>query len=205
MATYDKRIDAYIAKSADFAKPILEHLRELIHEACPDVEETMKWSFPHFDYMGATICSMAAFKQHAVFGFWKASIMQDPHSILETANRSAMGHMGQLTDVSQLPKASILKQYIKQAAKLNADGIKIPSKPKAAKKAALEVPEELMKALKKNKAALKTFEGFSNTNKKEYTEWVSEAKTDATRDKRIAQAIEQMAEGKIRHWKYQKG
>jgi len=198
----DPRIDAYINdKAAAFAKPILEHLRELVHAACPGVEETWKWSFPHFMYKGAVLCSMAAFKEHAVFGFWKASLMDDPHGILTTTDRESMGHMGRLTSLKDLPKDKILKEYIKQAAKLNEQGIK-KERPKAAPKKELEVPAYFMEAIKKNKAALKTFEGFSNTNKREYVEWITDAKTDDTREKRIAQSVAQMAEGKVRHWKY---
>ena len=199
----DPRIDAYITKAQPFAQPILSHLRELVHAACPGVEETWKWSFPHFMYKGAILCSMAAFKEHAVFGFWKASIMDDPHGILTTKDRESMGHMGRLTSLKDLPKDKILKDYIKQAAKLNEQDIKI-KKAKPAAKRDLEVPDYFMKAIKKNKAALKTFEAFNLSNKRDYVEWVTEAKTDATRDKRIALAVEQMAEGKTRHWKYAK-
>ncbi|MBS1587969.1 MAG: YdeI/OmpD-associated family protein [Bacteroidetes bacterium] len=199
----DQRIDAYIAKAQPFAQPILSHLRELIHAACPRVEETIKWSFPNFIYKGAILCNMAAFKEHMAFGFWKASIMDDPHGILTITEREAMGHMGQIRSLKDLPKDKILKEYIKQAARLNEHGVKAEKKIKSAPKE-LEVPDYLLKAIKKNKAAFKTFEGFSTTNKREYVDWITEAKTDATRDKRMAQAIEWMAEGKIRNWKYLK-
>lgn len=199
----DTRIDAYIAKAQPFAQPILSHLRELIHKACPGVEETIKWSFPNFMYKGAILCNMAAFKEHMAFGFWKASIMDDPQGILTITEREAMGHMGQIRSLKDLPKDKILIEYIKQAAKLNEQGVKVEKKVKNATKE-LEVPDYLLKAIKKNKAAFKTFEGFSTTNKREYVDWITEAKTDATRDKRMAQAIEWMAEGKIRNWKYLK-
>jgi len=199
----DTRIDAYIAKAQPFAQPILSHLRELIYKACPGVEETIKWSFPNFMYKGAILCNMAAFKEHMAFGFWKASIMDDPHGILTITEREAMGHMGQIRSLKDLPKDKILKEYIKQAAKLNEQGVKVEKKVKNAPKE-LEVPDYLLKAIKKNKAAFKTFESFSTTNKREYVDWITEAKTDATRDKRMAQAIEWMAEGKIRNWKYLK-
>ncbi len=199
----DKRIDAYIANAQPFAQPILSHLRELIHAACPGVEETMKWSFPHFMYNGAILCSMASFKQHMAFGFWKASIMDDPHGILTITEREAMGHMGQIRSLKDLPKDKILKDYIKQAARLNEQGIKV-EKVKPAPKKELEVPDYFLKAIKKNKAAHKTFEAFSTTNKREYVEWITEAKSDDTREKRLAQSVEWMAEGKIRNWKYLK-
>ena len=203
MGTKDKRVDAYIAQSADFAKPILLHLRELVHKACPEVEETMKWSFPHFDYIGM-MCSMAAFKQHCAFGFWKASIMKDAHK-LGSGNESAMGHFGKLTSLDDLPPDKVLLSYIKEAAKLNKEGIKLPPRVKtsgAEKK--VEVPAYFIKALKKNSSARKTFDAFSYSHRKEYVEWIVEAKTEETRERRIAAAIELIAEGKGRNWKYER-
>jgi uncharacterized protein YdeI (YjbR/CyaY-like superfamily) len=200
----DPRIDAYIAKSADFAKPILTHLRQVIHAACPEVEETWKWSFPNFLYKGEILCSMAAFKQHCSFGFWKASLMQDVDNILTITDREAMGHLGKIQGLKDLPKDTVLKKYIKAAMKLTDAGAKLPPKKKVTdrEKSQLEVPADFAKELKKSKSAVKTFEAFSYTNKKEYIEWFNEAKTEATRNKRIAQAVEWIAEGKIRHWKY---
>src|SRR5205085_5821992 len=114
-----KVIDAYIAKSADFAKPVLNHIRKLVHEACPDVEEKMKWSFPHFDYKGEMMCSMAAFKQHCAFGFWKAALMKDPKLVENAKTEEAMGHMGRITSLKDLPPDKKLTGYIKEAMKLN--------------------------------------------------------------------------------------
>ncbi|HEY1038596.1 MAG TPA: DUF1801 domain-containing protein, partial [Bacteroidia bacterium] len=129
MAKTDKRIDAYIAKSADFAKPILKHIRELVHETCPEVEETMKWSFPHFDYKGAMMCSMASFKQHCAFGFWKAQLMKDSEKFLVMAKtEEAMGHMGRITSVKDLPSDKKMIAYIREAMKLNDDNIKLTAK-----------------------------------------------------------------------------
>ena len=201
MAPKDKRVDAYIATSADFAQPILTHLRELVHAAVPDVEETMKWSFPHFDYHGI-LCSMAAFKQHCSFGFWKASIMFDPHKIFGRLNETAMGNFGRITNLKDLPSDKILISYIKEAAKLNKDGVKLSTKPKTTEKKSLKVPGYFMAALKKNKKARSTFESFSYSNKKDYVEWITEAKGEETRTKRLATAIEWMSEGKVRNWKY---
>lgn len=205
MGKRDARIDAYITKTADFAQPIMNHLRELVHTACPDVEETWKWSFPHFMYKGEILCSMAAFKQHAVFGFWKAALLEDTDGVLTVADRHSMGHMGKLESLKDLPKDAILKNYIKAAMKLNELGVKLPPKVKATEKEKkeMEVPDYLAKELKKNKAARDVFEAFSYTGRKEYIEWLTEAKTDATRDKRLAQTLEWLAEGKSRHWKYQ--
>ena len=204
MGKKDPRIDAYIDKAQDFAKPILTHLRGLVHAACPDVEETWKWSFPHFMYKDAILCSMAAFKQHAVFGFWKASLMQDTDAVLTIKDRESMGHLGKLGTLEDLPKDAVLKKYIKAAMKLNEEGVKLPARTqvKDNEKKELEIPDYLTKELKKNKAAKEHFSSFSYSGKKEYIEWFEEAKTDATREKRLTQALEWMAEGKSRHWKY---
>jgi uncharacterized protein YdeI (YjbR/CyaY-like superfamily) len=203
MGTKDKRVDAYIAKSADFAKPILTHLRELVHKACPDVEETMKWSFPHFDYKGM-MCSMASFKQHCAFGFWKASLMKDKTLVENAKSETAMGHLGKITSLKVLPSDKVLLGYIKEAAKLNDDGVKLPQKPKSTEKKELIVPDYFLKAVRKNKKAFQTFEAFSPSHKREYIDWITEAKTEETRTKRMKTAIEWMAVGKSRNWKYTK-
>ncbi len=202
MKNQDPRIDSYIAKSATFAQPILIYLRELIHHSCPDVVETIKWGFPHFEYSGEILCSMASFKKHCAFGFWKASIMSDPHKLLQTIGKTAMGSLGQIADISQLPPDAILIDYIKEAASLNKDGIKVPSKVKPGEKKETLVPDYILSALNGNKEALETFDNFSPSNKKEYIEWITEAKTEETRNKRLETAMEWMAEGKGRNWKY---
>lgn len=202
MGKYDKKVDAYIAKSADFAKPILEHLRELVHEAVPDVEETIKWGFPHFDYKGI-MCSMAAFKNHTSFGFWKGSIMKDPHGVMSIVGKTSMGSFDKITSTKDLPSDKILKQYITEAAKLNEDDIKlVKAKVKPIK--SVEVPAYFLKALKKNKKALETFQNFSNSNKKDYVEWITGAKSEETRESRMETALEWIGEGKVRNWKYLK-
>jgi uncharacterized protein YdeI (YjbR/CyaY-like superfamily) len=198
----DKRIDAYIAKSQDFAKPILTHIRELIHKACPDAEETMKWSFPHFEYYGGTVCSMASFKQHCAFTFRKAKLLKDNHKIFPKT-KEAMGHLGQIKGLGDLPADKIMIEYIKEAAKLNKDGVKLPSK-KPKEKKELVIPDYFTKALRKNKRALKTYNDFSYSHKREYLEYVTEAKTGETRNKRLAVTIDWLAEGKDRNWKYRK-
>jgi len=204
MPSTDKRIDAYIAKAAPFAQPVLKHLRELIHTACPDVEETIKWSFPNFMYSGAILCNMAAFKEHCAFGFWKASVMSDPDRILVTEDKPSMGHLGHLTKLSDLPKDSILKKYIKEAMRLTDEGVKLPQRQRNNEKKELIIPDYFIKAIGKNKKAQKVFDMFNYSNKKEYIQWITEAKTEATRDKRIATALEWIAEGKGRNWKYEK-
>jgi uncharacterized protein YdeI (YjbR/CyaY-like superfamily) len=198
----DKRIDNYIAKSADFAKPILNHLRTLIHSACPQVEETIKWGFPHFDYKGM-MCSMAAFKNHCAFNFWKAVLMKDADVFTEN-NQSAMGHYGKISSLADLPSDKIILARIKEAMKLNDEGIKLPERKKSDKDTEVVVPDSLKKELVKNKNASANFNHFSPSNKREYTEWIAEAKTEATRNKRISTAIEWLAEGRPRNWKYMK-
>lgn len=198
----DERIDAYIEKSADFAKPILTHLRQLVHEASPEIEETMKWSMPFFDYKG-TVCNMAAFKQHCSFGFWKASLMNDSHKIM-TENSEGMGQFGQLKSLADLPSDKVLITYIKEAVRLNEEGVKVPSKPKTTEKKELVIPEYFVSALEENSAASEHFENFSPSKKKDYVEWLNEAKTEDTRNKRLSTAIEWIAEGKARNWKYER-
>jgi uncharacterized protein YdeI (YjbR/CyaY-like superfamily) len=206
MATKNKQVDEYIAKAKPFAKPILNHLRKLIHEACPDVEEKMKWSFPCFDYKGPFI-NIAGFNEHCVFGFWKASLLNDPKGYLkERANQGgeSMGHLGRILSLKDLPPDKVIIDFIRQAKKLNDEGIKVPKKPKIGEPKEITVPDYFQKVLNKNKAALKTFEGFSPSNRKEYLQWITEAKTEETRNKRMETAIEWLAEGKIRNWKYLK-
>lgn len=194
-----ERIDAYIEKSADFAQPILTRLRDLVHEACPSIEETWKWSFPNFDRRGI-VCSMAAFKEHCGFGFWKASLLRDEHKLL-TLSGEAMGQLGKIKSLDDLPHGEILIGYIRQAVELNEKGVKAP-RAKTDGKKELPIPEYLSAALERSEAASRTFENFSYSNKKEYVEWLTEAKTEATRNKRLAEAIEWMNEGKTRNWKY---
>jgi uncharacterized protein YdeI (YjbR/CyaY-like superfamily) len=203
MGTKDPRVDAYIAKSAEFAKPILTHLRKLIHENCPTVEETMKWSFPHFTYKAPAdrspriLCSMASFKQHCTFGFWYTDNMTDNQQAAP-----AMGQYGRITSLADLPKGKVLVQQIKEAVKLHDAGVKPAARARSIEKKELEIPDYLSAALKKNKKALATFEAFNYSNKKEYVEWVTEAKTEETRKNRLATAVEWMSEGKMRNWKY---
>lgn len=198
MANRDPRIDAYIAKSAEFAKPILSYLRDAVHEACPEVEEAIKWSCPHFMYKGM-LCGMAAFKQHCTFGFWKSGLIVDKDG---NKAEAAWGQLGRLTAISDLPPKKVLISYIKQAKKLNDDGVKAPAKAKM-KKPPPVVPEILRNALAKNAKAKATFEGLSPSHQREYVEWITEAKTEPTRERRVATAIEWLAEGKSRNWKYE--
>ena len=197
----NRLIDSYIKKSAEFSKPVLNHLRELVHTSCPEVEEKMKWSFPHFDYKGEMMCSMAAFKQHCAFGFWKASLMKNSQKMFEKYGKTAMGHLGQIKSLKDLPPDKVLIAGIKEAMKLNEDGIKTP-KSKPVTKEDIKTPDYFMTALKKNKKALETFQNFSASHVREYVEWITEAKTEATRNTRIETALEWLSEGKSRNWKY---
>ncbi len=200
MSENDPRIDSYISKSAAFAQPILKHLRGLVHKACPGVEETIKWSFPHFDYKGS-MCSMASFKNHCAFGFWKGAIMNDSDGVIHEQGNSGMGSLGKIASLKDLPKDKTLIAYIKEAVQLNEEGVKLPPRKKTEQKDLL-VPAGLAAALGKNKKAQSVFEAFSPSHKREYIEWITEAKTEATREKRIESAIEMMTEGKTRNWKY---
>lgn len=201
MGKRDSRVDAYIAKAAEFSRPILMHLRELVHQGCPDVEETIKWNAPFFQYKGM-LCNFAAFKQHCAFGFWKGKLLASLKSD-DKKLAAAWGQYGRLTSLDDLPADKIILKQIKEAVKLNDDGVKAPPQRKAKTKAPLVVPPDFKKLLKANAAALTTFEGFSYSHKKEYLQWIGEAKTDETRQRRIATTLEWLAAGKSRNWKYE--
>ena len=201
----DKRVDAYIDKAQPFAKPILKKLRELIHKGNPDVEETIKWGMPFFDYKGP-FCNFASFKEHATFGFWKYKLIKDPNGYLQNISSKggdAMGNLGRITSLKDLPPDKVIIDFIKQAKKINDEGIKLTLKPKKPK-GELVIPDYFINSLKKNKKAFDTFNNFSYSHKKEYVEWISDAKTDETRNKRIETAIEWMSVGKSRNWEYMK-
>lgn len=198
MPTKDPRVDAYIKKSAPFAQPILTHIRAAVHSSCPDVEETLKWGMPSFMYHGI-LCGMAAFKEHAVMGFWKGSLILDKNG---SRADEAMGSFGRLSSVKDLPPKTVLAGYIKKAMKLNEDGTRV-EKPKAKPKPPVKTPPYFVAALKKNKKASAQYEAFSPSKKRDYVEWLAEAKTDATRQRRLETAVEWIADGKSRNWKYE--
>ena len=203
MVKKDKRVDAYIAKAQPFAKPMLIKLRQLIHKGNPEVTETIKWGMPSFNYKGP-FCSFAAFKQHAVFGFWKYKLIKDPQGYLgEIFNKggASMGNLGRMTSINDLPPDKYVIDFVRQAKKLNDDNIKMP--PRAIKpKKKLMVPPYFTTVLKKNKKAFSVFENFSPSCKREYVEWITEAKADETRNSRMQLAVQWMSEGKKRNWKY---
>ena len=197
MPKKDPRVDAYIDKSANFAKPILKHLRKVVHAGCPDVEETIKWQFPHFDYKGV-MCGMAAFKEHCALGFWKGALIFGNNK----AQTEGMGQFGRITSLDDLPDEKTLVRYVRKAAELNEKGVKATGRTKPKKKPPRQIPNYLTTALKKNARAKKTFENFSPSQQREYVEWLTEAKREETRQQRLKTAIEWMAEGKVRNWKY---
>jgi uncharacterized protein YdeI (YjbR/CyaY-like superfamily) len=204
MGKRDKRIDAYIQKSAEFAKPILTYIRESVHVACPEVEETIKWGMPSFEYKGPYF-SMAAFKAHCSAGFWKASLLKDPGGHLQAnamAGGSAMGHFGRITSLNDLPPGRAFLGLLQQARRLNDDGVKV--KRQSVRKKEIPAPPYFLKALKRNKKAEETFKAFPPGHRREYLEWIVEARTDETRQRRMATAIKWMSEGKPRNWKYMK-
>jgi hypothetical protein len=201
MGKKDARVDAYIEVSAPFARPILKHLRKVVHAGCPEVVETLKWSFPHFMYKGI-LASMAAFKEHCSFGFWKGELLAAQHAGIAAKQEEAMGHFGRLAKLSDLPGEAVLIRLVKAAAELNDQGVTAPSRSRKNRKPPLKVPAFFLDALRRNRKALATFEAFSTSHKREYVEWVTEAKTDETRTRRLDTSIAWLAEGKPRNWKY---
>ena len=194
MPSNDPRIDAYIAKSPDFAKPVLTFLRELAHAGCPEVEETLKWRMPHFLHNGI-LFGMAAFKHHCVVHFWKGKLV-----LGNQARAGVFGNLGRVKAISDLPGRKELLGYIKKAAELNKRGVKKPIIARPKKK--LVVPAYFIAALMKNKKAQTAFESFSYSHKKEYLDWITGAKREETREARIKTAMEWLAQGKPRNWKY---
>jgi len=201
MGRKDPRVDAFIKKSAGFARPILAHLRRVVHAGCPGVEETLKWGFPHFEYKGI-LCSMASFKEHCAFGFWKQSLLAEMRPIRDAVGDDAMGQFGRITSLSDLPDEKTLIRLVSEAAALNDRGVKIPRKPRPKTPPALRVPDYFMSALRGNRKALATFEGFNYSRRKDYVEWVTEARREETRASRLETAVAWMAAGKERNWKY---
>jgi uncharacterized protein YdeI (YjbR/CyaY-like superfamily) len=197
MSHRDPRVDAYIARAAPFAQPILERLRDIVHEAVPGIGETIKWGMPSFVHAGGIVCMMAAFKQHVSFGFWKHAL------VMGDVERDGMGSFGKLRAPGDIPPKRALVALVRKAAKLNEQGVKqaAPGR-KAAPKPPPEVPPELAAALKRNKAAAAAFKGFPPGEQREYCEWIGEAKRDDTRQRRLEQAVGWIAEGKYRNWKY---
>ncbi len=201
MKNSDTRIDNYIAKSAPFAKTILNHLRKQVHRACPQVTETIKWGFPHFEFHGM-LCFMASFKTHCTFGFWRADLLPALKEKANTTGKKGMGQFGRLSTVKDLPSNSVLYAWIREAANLNKQGVPIVLKKKISKKTVLKVPDYFIKTLNSNKKLHEKFNQLSPAQRNEYVEWITEAKTEATRYSRIKSMKEWVKEGKPRNWKY---
>jgi uncharacterized protein YdeI (YjbR/CyaY-like superfamily) len=197
MPNKSKEVDAYIAKAPDFAKPIIVKIRELFHKACPDVEERIKWGVPSFEYKGM-LGGVSAFKHYAAFGFWKQSLMKDPEKVF--TKDTGLGS-GRLTSVNDLPPDKVLIAYIKEAVALNENDVKV-ARPRAKVAAKLRMPADFSGALKKNAKAKAVFADFSNSQQNEYVEWITDAKQASTRAQRLETAIEWIAAGKPRNWKY---
>ncbi len=196
--TRDPRIDAYIEQAAPFARPILTHARALVHEACPQVEETIKWGKPTFMHAGGILCGMAAFKQHASFGFWRHALV-----VAEGDPQADAGSYGKLASLRDLPSDKIVLAHLRKATTLNETGAKPPSNRKVGAKPPPETPDDLVAALKKDTPAQATFDAFPPSCKREYIEWIVEARREDTRAKRLAQTVEWLAEGKRRNWKHE--
>lgn len=206
-APTDPRVDAYIEKAAPFAQPVLRHLRKLMHEACPHATESVKWGMPFFVQQGVILANLAAFKQHCAFGFWGTEMKKVLAKNGLQKSDAAMGWMGRLTGLKDLPSDKDLLAYMRHAAELVESGQRTQSidrqmRPKG-RKAEARVPTELGAALKKNKLAAKTFATFSPGRRREYAEWIAEAKRPETKQKRVAQAVKWIAEGKSRNWQYE--
>ena len=198
MVTRDKRVDAYIEKSAAFARPILTELRARVHAACPEVVETLKWRMPSFEYMGI-LCGMAAFQKHAVFGFWKHDLVVGD----DAKANLAMGSFGRLVALDELPKKAEFARLVKKAMKLNDEGVKAVRN-KTARKKPVTMHPALKRALAGNAKARANFAAFSPSKQREYMEWISDAKADATRERRLKDALLWIAAGKPRNWKYER-
>lgn len=195
----DPRVDAYIERAAPFAQPILAHVRALVHQACPRVEESIKWGMPHFSHAGAILCGMAGFKRHAAFGFRKHAQV-----VGEGEPREGMGSYGKIASLADLPPDPVLLAHIRRAVALNEDGGKAPAVRKAVAKPPPQAPADLVAALAQHPAAQATFDAFPPGCRREYIDWIVEARRPETRAKRLAQALEWMGAGKRRNWKYER-
>jgi len=195
----DPRIDAYIAKSRPFAQPILTRIRKAVHAGCPAATETIKWGMPAFEYQGPLV-GMAAFKAHCALAFWKASLMK---TVPQDRRPEAMGQFGRFESIGDVPSEAALVRMVKEAAALNEAGIKVP-RAKKAPRPAPKTPPDMRAALQANGKASAAWEAFPPSHRREYIEWITEAKTEATRSRRLETAIGWIAAGKGRNWKYQR-
>jgi uncharacterized protein YdeI (YjbR/CyaY-like superfamily) len=203
MSKFNPAVSEYIAKSEDFAQPILIELRAIVHSFCPEVKETIKWSFPNFEYKGSILCSMASHKQHCSFGFWQASLMKNEQGVL-LDTKEGMGHLGKIRSLEDVPGPEKLGPLVLQAMALIDAGVKLPKKTAADTKKELDIPQVLIAALEEHPAAKSVFDNFSFSHKREYVDWLNEAKTEATLNKRLDTTVSNLLEGKSKEWKYRK-
>lgn len=201
MKNTDPRVDAYIAKKEDFAIKILDHLRKVIHKACPEITETIKWGFPHFEYEGP-LCFMAGFKAHCTFGFWRGDLLKDLREKANTTGEKGMGQFGRITSLKDLPSDAAISKWIREAAKLNEQGVSALPPRKITTQKLLKTPAYFTKALSTNKKAEKNFHALTIAQRNEYIEWITEAKTESTRQSRMKSMLEWVRDAKPRNWKY---
>lgn len=205
MATKNPRTDDYISRAEPFARPILKRLRRVVHKADPGIVEEIKWSFPNFTYKGKIICHMASFKEHCAFGLWFSSKLNDPDNILaDSQKKGGMGSVGRIRTLDDIPSEDTLIRFIRDSIKMVEEGVKIKPE-RSVKDQTIKVPADLIMLLKRSRKASRVFDGFSNTHRKEYIQWIEDAKTGITRKKRLETALEWISEGKPRNWKYMKG
>jgi hypothetical protein len=204
---HNAQVTAYAAAMPAYAQPIFAHLRALIHTTCPDTDEAIKWSIPHFERDGDYLCIFAASPGHASFTFYKQQLMSDPR-LRDNLNLPAIKRfMGRLTSLSDLPDDATLAAMLQEAADLNARGVRLPDRaPKTPP--VIDMPSAVATAvataLAANPAAQAVWDAKSAAWRKDYLVWITAAKTDPTRDARIAEALDWIADGKARFWKYQK-
>lgn len=205
LANTDAKVTEYIENSAEFARPILTHLREQIHEHCPDVVESIKWGIPHFDYKSDFMCVLAAAGKHCSLTFIKSEFMTDPRFAGGKKVKAGERFMSRITSLSDLPSDGELAGFVREAMDLNDRGVKLDKTAKAApNRSPVETPAFFLEALSRNAVAEQVFENQSTSFRKEYVVWLESAKTDATRQRRTDEAVEWIAEGKRRFWKYEK-
>lgn len=204
MGKKDVRVGAYIEKSAPFARPILKQVRKLVHQACPEVVETIKWGMPFFEYKGI-LCFMASFKAHCGFGFWHGKQLEKEYPELGAKNEKGMGQLGRILSIKDLPSDKVIIALVKSAMKLHDASVKSGGRSRATTSSLAIVPDYILASIRKNKKALATFEAFSPSHKREYINWIIGAKREETRLRRLAQAVALMAEGKSQNWKHERG
>lgn len=197
MAKPNPRVDAYIAKAAPFARPILAHLRAVVRAAAPQAEEEIKWGMPFFTYRGKLLCHLAAFKAHAAFGFYRGAEVLDG-----AETRDAMGSFGRITDLRDLPPKRVIALYVKKAIALADSSAAAPRKARTPRPLP-KMPPDLARALQVDAVASRQWKAFTPGKRREYLAWILEAKQAETRARRVAQTVAQVRVGKSQNWKYE--